>query len=357
MKKTTSLSSFTSLLMQWNTLENTRMMPWKEEKDPYKIWVSEIILQQTRVEQGRDYYLRFIKKFPGIKKLALAREDEVFKMWEGLGYYSRCKNMIATARYVYAELNGKFPDSYLTILQLKGIGPYTAAAIASFAFNLPYAVVDGNVSRVLARYFTIYTPVDSNEGKKEFALLSQKLLNKAEPAKYNQAIMDFGATVCKPKLPLCNQCLLRFSCKAFIKNSVEELPVKEKKIIKKNRWFYYVVLEKQGSVFIKKRNAKDIWQNLYEFMLIEKTQKSTPENILESIEYIQLQINNTASLSISSVYTQQLTHQTIHACFIHITVSENISVTGYELIGKKQMNKLAFPKLLNVYLSDTGWYK
>jgi A/G-specific adenine glycosylase len=193
---------FTKKLMKWNQSSNNRAMPWKGEKDPYKIWLSEIILQQTRVEQGLGYYERFVKKFPTIKHLAKAPEQEVFKLWEGLGYYTRCKNLIATATFISKEKKGKFPDDYESILSLKGVGPYTAAAIASFAYNLPHAVIDGNVFRVLSRYFGISTPVDTAAGKKMYALLAKELLDKDEPGLYNQAIMDFGAVVCKPLQPL-----------------------------------------------------------------------------------------------------------------------------------------------------------
>jgi len=212
---------------------NNRAMPWKGEKDAYKIWLSEIILQQTRVEQGWDYYNRFIERFPQIQLLADAKDEEVFKLWEGLGYYSRCKNLLATARFITQEKRGIFPSAYKDILHLKGVGPYTAAAIASFAFNLPHAVVDGNVSRVLSRFFGIATPIDSTAGKQEFTALAQALLDQQSPGIYNQAIMDFGATICKPQLPLCADCPLQAECTAFQTGKISDLPVKEKKLQKK----------------------------------------------------------------------------------------------------------------------------
>jgi A/G-specific adenine glycosylase len=192
---------FSETLLKWNQFENTREMPWKGEKDPYKIWISEIILQQTRVHQGLAYYNRFIKAWPDIKRLACTPEQEVYKLWEGLGYYTRCRNLIASAKFINDELAGRFPHKYEDILSLKGIGHYTASAIASFAFNLPYAVLDGNVSRVLARFFGIHTPVDTTEGKKFFGELAGNLIDTTDPASYNQSIMDFGAIVCKPQLP------------------------------------------------------------------------------------------------------------------------------------------------------------
>ena len=217
--------NFVKKLLQWNDLDNNRQMPWKGEKDPYKIWLSEIILQQTRVHQGLDYYNRFVANFPTIKLLAKAPETNVFKLWEGLGYYTRCKNLIATAKYITDELDGKFPDNYADILLLKGIGPYTAAAIGSFAFNLPYAVVDGNVFRVLSRYFGIAKAIDSNDGKQFFTLLANKLLDKKQPGKYNQALMDFGAVICKPQLPDCNNCMFKTNCTALAESNVNQLPV------------------------------------------------------------------------------------------------------------------------------------
>jgi A/G-specific adenine glycosylase len=215
MEKNKKNTFFTQQLLKWDKKQNSRAMPWKGEKDPYKIWLSEIILQQTRVEQGLGYYNRFIAEFPTIHDLAKAPETKVFKLWEGLGYYTRCKNIIITARYISSELKGKFPVTYNDILKLKGVGPYTAAAIASFAFNLPHAVVDGNVFRVLARYFGIDTPIDSITGKKNFTVLANELIDKKIPGKYNQALMDFGAVLCKPQQPLCDTCPLKPNCSAY----------------------------------------------------------------------------------------------------------------------------------------------
>ncbi len=196
------LSKFPALLMRWNRLQNTRQMPWKGEKDPYKIWLSEIILQQTRVEQGLKYYEKFVSNFPEVHKLAAAKDEKVYKLWEGLGYYTRCRNLIESARFISKNLNGKFPSTFDNILALKGVGHYTASAIASFAYNLPHAVVDGNVFRVLSRFFGIKTPIDSTKGKKLFTQLAIELLDKKKPGIYNQGLMDFGAVICKPQVPL-----------------------------------------------------------------------------------------------------------------------------------------------------------
>ena len=327
-------------------------MPWKGEKDPYKIWLSEIILQQTRVEQGLDYYLRFVKKYPSIKKLANAKDDEVFKLWEGLGYYSRCKNLLATARTIARDHNAEFPKKYEDILALKGVGPYTAAAIASFAYNLPYAVVDGNVNRVLARFFGIKTPIDSAAGKKEFNELAGQVLDSSQPAFYNQAIMDFGATVCKPQLPLCFNCVLNKACTAFKKGFVTEVPVKEKKLVKKSRWFYYIVAENEGKVMVRKRTAKDIWQNLYEFILIETSKQEQPAEVLVSTAFKAEAEKKHALINISEPLVQQLTHQTIHAVFINIKMTKMPKAAEMELVGKEQLVTLAFPRLINRYIQE-----
>ena len=272
---------FTKELMVWHIQANKRAMPWKGEKDPYIIWLSEIILQQTRVEQGMEYFNNFVRTYPNIHKLAAAPEKAVFKLWEGLGYYSRCRNLLATAKYISKELKGKFPDKYADILALKGVGPYTAAAIASFAYDLPYAVVDGNVNRVLARFFGISKAIDNIEGKRTFTDLANTLLDKKRPGLYNQAIMDLGAVVCKPKQPLCTTCVLNKHCTAFTRNTVNDYPVKEKKLLKKTRWFYYIVMEYKSRFFIQKRVGKDIWQSLHEFYLIEEMQETDVAAILK----------------------------------------------------------------------------
>ncbi len=227
--------------MQWHNRFNNRQMPWKGEKDPYKIWLSEIILQQTRVEQGLAYFEKFISTFPSIHDLAAAPDEKVYKLWEGLGYYSRCANLLITAREIIKTRNGAFPKTFDEVIALKGVGNYTASAIMSFAYNKPYAVVDGNVFRVLSRFFGIKKPIDSTEGKKYFAELSARLIHKKKPALYNQAIMDFGAVICKPALPLCDQCILNTHCIAYQSHIVSLLPVKEKKIKQQKRFFNYVV--------------------------------------------------------------------------------------------------------------------
>ncbi len=338
--------------MQWHHGANNRLMPWKGEKDPYKIWLSEIILQQTRVEQGWDYYNRFIKKYPTIKKLAAAPDQEVYKLWEGLGYYSRCKNLLFTARQIVANNNGVFPDQYDAILALKGVGPYTAAAIASFAYNLPYAVLDGNVFRVLSRFFGIATPTDSTEGKNRFTRLADKVLSQKEPGSFNQAIMDFGATVCKPFSPVCSDCPLHHHCRAYHEGQVNQLPVKEKTLQKKHRWFYYFLFEHKGKLLVHQRPAKDIWENLFEFYLLETDAPvKWDEIMINTWLKEQLGIQKASPVEISKPEIQQLTHQQIKGQFIRIKlVSIPISLKKYQWQPIESLRELAFPKLITQYL-------
>jgi A/G-specific adenine glycosylase len=348
---------FTCQLMQWNKEGSTRFLPWKGEQDPYKIWLSEIILQQTRAEQGLPYYQAFVQKYPNIAHLAQAPDTEVFKLWEGLGYYSRCRYLLTTARYIVDNLGGKFPVNYEDILSLKGIGPYTAAAISSFAYNLPHAVVDGNVFRVLARCFGIYTPTDSAEGRKFFTELANQLLDKEHPAIYNQAIMDFGATVCKPVNPLCNQCPEQYLCEAYLNGTINELPVKEKKLRKKMRWFTYFIFNVGNVTLVHQRTAKDIWQNLYEFYLVE-TDSIThwSKESLNTYLQNQFKIPGFDILYISPFLSQQLTHQTVKAQFIRVELPVIPPILQhYQWINKQQIAQLAFPKIINEYLQSESF--
>lgn len=335
-------------------MENDRQMPWKGEKDPYKIWLSEIILQQTRVEQGLRYFQNFIKTFPDVHKLAKASDERVFKLWEGLGYYSRCRNLIATARYISKALKGQFPVSYEKIKELKGVGPYTAAAISSFAYNLPYAVVDGNVFRVLARVFGIHKPIDSAEGKKYFSLLAEAVLDKKQPGLHNQAIMDFGAVVCKPAKPLCTTCAFRKYCFALNNNMVAVLPVKEKKVTIKQRWFYYIVMEYKNELVITQRTEKDIWKNLYEFPLIEANKELSEKNILKQLSITKWQWNEDYEMkSISSLFRQQLSHQLITGRFISIALKRKVKFQqDWKWVTKNRLKDFAFPQFINQYLKQ-----
>jgi len=345
---------FSKILLKWNRDKNKRQMPWKGEKNPYKIWLSEIILQQTRVEQGLNYYNKFIIAFPDVHSLAKAPEQKVFKLWEGLGYYSRCRNLIASARHISKQLNGIFPANYEEIKALKGIGPYTAAAISSFAFNLPHAVVDGNVFRVLSRIFGVHDPIDSTNGKKKFVQLANQLIDKTKPGIYNQAIMDFGATVCKPA-PQCDQCPFRKHCFAFLNNKIDELPVKEKKIIIKKRWFYYFIMEHDNKIVIRQRTAKDIWQQLYEFPMIETNKEQSLKIILSKAETEGLlQKNSYEFVSVSQLYKQQLSHQLIAGQFIRVKVKKLFSKNNPEMNSwvwpsKNKLKNYPFPKFINQY--------
>jgi A/G-specific adenine glycosylase len=335
---------------------NKRDLPWRNTRDPYKIWLSEIILQQTRVDQGLSYYYKFTEKFPDIKLLARANEDTVLKLWQGLGYYSRARNLHFAAKQVVNDFGGKFPDNYHDILSLKGVGEYTAAAIASFAYRLPHAVVDGNVYRFLSRYFGKDTPIDSSTGKKEFIALAQSLLDGNRPDMFNQAIMEFGAQQCKPGRPDCSKCPLVQSCIAFKEDSVLRLPVKKNSIKIRNRYFNYLVIKDNDSFFVKKRSGKDIWQGLHDFPVIETTNWVDQKKLLQSDEWNkEFGKAKIELLSVSDEYKHVLSHQHIYAKFYEIksslkTFSER--QTEWQIVDRKKAKKLAVPKLIEMYLDE-----
>ncbi len=257
-----------------------RELPWRSTRDPYKIWLSEIILQQTRILQGIDYYQRFIEKFPTIFDLANASEDEVLKLWQGLGYYSRARNLHYTAQFIVNNFNGRFPTDYKTILSLKGIGHYTAAAISSIAFDQPYPAVDGNIYRLISRYFGIKSPVDTEKGKKEVIEIAKELMPKKNAGFHNQALMEFGALQCIPKSPNCKICPLYDSCYAVKHNLQNELPLKTKKTKQRTRYFYYYLIEYKNSIYFEKRETNDIWKNLYQLPLLESVEELSESEIL-----------------------------------------------------------------------------
>lgn len=348
-------NNFSPLLLEWFAT-NARSFPWKETKDPYLIWLSEIILQQTRVEQGLPYYQKFSKNYPTVKKLANASNDELMKLWEGLGYYSRARNLHAAAKYIVAECDSIFPNEYKEILKLKGIGPYTAAAISSFAFDLPYAVVDGNVYRVLSRYFGIKTAIDSTKGKKIFSTLAQELLAKNSPGEYNQALMDFGSTQCSPKKPNCSDCPFQLDCFAFQNNEINILPLKEKKIKKRTRYFNFLIIKNEDEVFLQKRTEKDIWRDLYQFPLIENEvlissfeELKAHKNWAEIFPEMSIELNH-----VSQTFKQLLTHQTIIARFWEVQISDkkNIEKLDFIKVLRKNLKTFAFPKIIDKYLKD-----
>ncbi|MEM8524236.1 MAG: A/G-specific adenine glycosylase [Bacteroidota bacterium] len=354
-------AAFTEKLLHWSN-QNPRDLAWKATKNPYFIWLSEIILQQTRVEQGTPYYLKFIEQYPTVSDLANALEDEVLKLWEGLGYYSRARNLHFAAKYIHEELNGKFPDQHQDILALKGVGTYTAAAIASFAFDLPHAVVDGNVYRVLSRYFGISTPIDSTAGKKEFAQLAQELLDKKRPADYNQAIMNFGATHCLPKNSKCRICLFSKNCTAFAEKAVANYPVKAKKIKKKYRYFHYLLFNYNDHVWIEKRTGQDIWKGLYQFPVLERNNTSEHFEELKSDYnwryFFEANEGNFKVKKHSKPYQQTLTHQYIITTFWELDCTKKIELpeNKYTYIQRSNIDQYAFPKVIGRYLKEDQLY-
>ncbi len=310
--------NFSKPLIMWY-LEEKRDLPWRATKDPYFIWLSEIILQQTRVAQGMPYYLAFVKQFPTVKLLADAPEEKVLKLWQGLGYYSRARNLHTTAKHIVYKLQNEFPKNYKDLLQLKGVGDYTASAIASICYNEASAVVDGNVYRVLARVYGIDTPINSTQGKKEFKALAQLLIDAKEPGTYNQAVMEFGARHCTPKNPDCDSCIFTSKCVANQKQKVSVLPVKlKKKAIKKVYFNYIVPITKEESTLLLQRKEKGIWQQLYEFPLVESNQELNIEMLLNSSKYVALQ----KDLSLESIVSynenliiHKLSHRHIYTRF------------------------------------------
>ena len=314
--------NFTNSLTKWY-LQNKRDLPWRNTQNPYFIWLSEIMLQQTRVAQGMPYFYAFTTAFPTVFDLANASEEQVLKLWQGLGYYSRARNLHKTAQKVAFEMNGVFPKSYIELLKLKGIGEYTAAAIASFSYNEAVSVVDGNVFRVLSRYFDIETDIAIASTKKEFSDLAFELMNKNNPALFNQAIMEFGALQCVPKNPNCLSCVLNSGCLALQKKKVNLLPVKSKKLKVRNRFFnYFVFLDEQEKTIIQKRSDKGIWHNLYEFPLIETESVEDFESISKQIQEQSFVENRIVSMSELNTIPQvhKLSHQHLHIKFWKVTV-------------------------------------
>ncbi len=336
------MTDFSLQIRQWYRL-NMRDLPWRKTKNPYFIWLSEIILQQTRVAQGLPYYQRFIESFPTINDLAKAEEGTILKTWQGLGYYSRARNLHATAKIINEKYAGKFPDNYSEILALKGIGPYTASAIASFAFDLPHAVVDGNVYRVLSRFFGIETPIDSTSGIKLFQELANELMNNFQPAEFNQAIMEFGALMCSPK-PNCATCPLIESCVAYRENTISILPIKEKKTKVRKRYFHYFYVSKDNKIALKQRGEKDVWQGLYEFPLIET---ETPTLSNKEIEELS---NETPKLIFNTKHI--LSHQHIYANFYKTESIKSAKETEFDWVEKIQLEKIPISRLLEKFFEN-----
>jgi len=319
--------TFTKTLTHWYSV-NKRDLPWRRTQNPYFIWLSEIILQQTQVNQGLPYYEAFVSKYPTVFNLANAEESEVLKLWQGLGYYSRARNLHTTAKHIVSELNGEFPTSYQTLLKLKGVGDYTASAIASICFGELTAVVDGNVYRVLSRFYGINTPINSTPGQKEFKALAQSVIDKNNPADFNQAIMEFGATQCKPKNPDCTICPLQNNCIAFRKNTIRELPVKIKtaKISKKHCNFLVLISQDQRTI-LEKREGKGIWQNLYQFPLLESTKSLESKDLEDALKAHPLMEGSSYSLTLYNDIDiiHKLSHQHLYTKFWIIQIDNTLA--------------------------------
>jgi A/G-specific adenine glycosylase len=343
------MTDFHRLIAEWYRL-NKRDLPWRNTKDPYFIWLSEIILQQTRVLQGMNYYLKFIQNYPTVFDLANASEQDVLNDWQGLGYYSRARNLHSTAKIIAFELNGIFPSNFQEIKKLKGIGDYTAAAIASFGFDLPFSVVDGNVYRVLSRAFDVDIPIDSSQGKKYFAELAQELLSRENPAIHNQAIMELGAIQCLPVSPICEVCPLNLKCLSRANNTIQFRPVKEKKTKVRNRYFYFMIFRKGNEIILTKRKEKDIWQHLYQFPMIEK-------DSLLNFEEIRSIFNTEIGLipyDFSESVVHILSHQKITASFYYFEGFPVFENKDYQVVESKDIQKYPLPRLIDRFLENVN---
>ncbi|NRD19091.1 A/G-specific adenine glycosylase [Winogradskyella eckloniae] len=335
-------------LISWYS-DNKRQMPWRETKNPYYIWLSEIILQQTQVKQGLPYYENFVAKYPTIFDLASASETEVLKLWQGLGYYSRARNLHSTAKHIVATFNGVFPNTYKALLKLKGVGDYTASAIASFAFKEVTAVVDGNVYRVLSRYFGIDTPINSSTGIKEFKTLASTLIDSKNPDIYNQAIMEFGALQCKPKNPDCDTCPFNDACVALQNKKVDVLPVKLKKTKVTIKYFNFLVcIDKQGQTIFEKRTKKGIWQNLYQFPLIE-TKKSLNANQFELLD-LPYPFLHTKDLDYTLYNNEDIIHKLSHQHLYTKFWILELTTLPKEAIPINSLSKYPTPVLISQFI-------
>ena len=341
-------------IINWYEL-NKRDLPWRKTTDPYKIWISEIMLQQTQVVTVVDYYYRFINRFPTIKDLAFADENEVLNLWQGLGYYSRARNLRQAAKSVVADFNGVFPDSFEEILKLKGIGVYTASAIAAFAFHLPHAAVDGNVNRVLSRIYGVSESTNSPNGKRVFQSLAEELMSDAPPHIYNQAIIEFGALQCTPKNPSCDSCPLQVQCFAYINKQQDAFPVKKKKVKITDRYFYYLFIYSDDQFLLQQRGDRDIWRKLFEFPLIEANNKLELVDLIKTKEWLsvfkdsKLEITNHISRKV-----HKLSHQNLHIEFVHIKV-ETSDLNKFEsilLVDKESVAGYPMPRPIEMHLAS-----
>jgi A/G-specific adenine glycosylase len=343
--------NFSAELVKWYN-ENKRDLPWRHTTNAYVIWLSEVILQQTRVEQGMPYFNRFVETYPTVSDFAAADETEVLRLWQGLGYYSRGRNMLKTARIVQQEYAGNFPTKYDDLIKLTGIGEYTAAAIASFAANEARAVVDGNVNRVIARYFGINEPINSTTGKKIFQTTAIDLLNKKNPAVHNQAMMEFGAMLCKPKNPGCGICPVRTGCYAFINNAITALPVKINKVKIKQRYFNYFLFTDGENILMNKRAENDIWANMYDLPMVETTMPVSVDELLitpDTVKYFGADIKITA---VSENKKHVLTHQHLYIRFIALTIPPKVVKPNWVFIKVENLRKLPLPKPIFIFLDN-----
>ena len=343
------MKDFSNKLVSWY-LKNSRDLPWRNTVDPYKIWLSEIMLQQTRVAQGLPYYLKYVDAFPRVEDLANAKEEKVLKLWQGLGYYSRARNLHATAKYVSNELNGVFPDNYTDLKKLKGVGDYTASAIASICYKEPKAVLDGNVFRVLSRIFGINLPINSPTGVKEFSILSQQLIDVNKPDIHNQAIMEFGAIHCTPKKPLCESCIYNSNCMALKKDIVAELPVKTKKIKVKKRYFNYIVpIVNNEYTLLNKRPDKGIWANLYEFPLVESEKNIDLKELIKELGKLEgFKKVSEISLYNEKVVVHKLSHQHIYTRFWITVTNDKLPA----VIPISEIKKYPVPVLIANFINE-----
>ena len=344
------MGEISAILLEWYS-QNKRELPWRESKDAYRIWVSEIILQQTRGSQGYDYFVRFIKRFPTVEALALADEEEVLVYWQGLGYYSRARNLHAASRQVVAM--GGMPCTYEGVRSLKGVGDYTAAAICSIAYGLPYAVVDGNVYRILSRLMGISVPIDSSSGKREFALLANELLDRRLPGEYNQAIMDFGALQCLPQSPQCESCPLAGRCVAYASGTVSQFPVKQHRTTTKNRFFNYIYVRAGAYTFISKREADDIWRNLYELPLVETEEEVGEEEFyaLPQLQRLVAEKEKPQFRLLCRGVKHVLSHRVIYANFYEAVLPENTkSFSSCLKIREEELDKYPVSRLVSLFL-------
>lgn len=341
--------NFTKTLLLWYD-ENKRTFLWRETKDPYKIWLSEVILQQTQTQQGLPYYVRFLETFPTIKDLALSGEDTVLKLWQGLGYYSRARNLHSTAQYIHKECGGVFPNTFKSLLKLKGVGDYTASAISSICFNIPEAVVDGNVYRFLSRYFGIYTPINISQAHQEFKAKAMNLMDITQPGKFNQALMEFGSIHCKPRTPHCKSCPFSSDCIAYNQNKIHLLPQKRTKLKVIDRYFnYLVILDQNGQIQLEKRVGKGIWQNLFQFPLLETNKRvDSRKKLIEKFSTKMITQLNTKKLKLwnREPIAHKLSHQKLFVFFWTIP-SKRILKKGYSL---KELKNQAVPVVIQNFL-------